>query len=558
MLHSAIVVEKRDSLLAWTILLAILTFALSLIGTFLVRSGILSFRARLCERPRAWRVHSADPGRGGYQRVNLVRLACAETVRGWLLRLVFSREGGLLANNILLCVCDHDRPLSARFILWYWSWSTGDKITVGPPYFNKAFLPVFGLAVLGAGIGPLLAWKRANRDQVRRNLIRIVMSTALVGVALIAGFGWPGWPSAFGIAAALFLGLATLLDLARRIGIGKATFPTALHRLVGLPRSAWGLYLGHLGMSVAAAGVVAAGLWKVEEIQVVQLGEPAQVGAYTFTLHEVENGLGPNYQTSKARVTVERQNNLITTLYPERRWYPVERQPTTEAGIDTHWHGDFLCGAGRPQSGRWIRDQILLQPGGAVDVAWRVVDDHCRTRLIGRPAASCWRALCPPQANRSASGVMEMTRYLILILMFLALPAYALNPGEMFEDPAKEERAREIGRQLRCLVCQNQSIFDSNAGLAYDLRVLVRERIAAGDGNGDVLNYISERYGDYVLLEPKMDTKNAVLWATPILALILSMGIAFGYLRRRKRAPGVGLSDQDRKAAQQLLKGDPS
>lgn len=151
-----------------------------------------------------------------------------------------------------------------------------------------------------------------------------------------------------------------------------------------------------------------------------------------------------------------------------------------------------------------------------------------------------------------------MFRYLIPVLMFLALPAHALNPGEMFEDPAKEERAREVGRQLRCLVCQNQSIFDSNAGLAYDLRVLVRERILAGDSNGEVLNYVSERYGDYVLLEPKMDTKNAVLWATPILALMISLGIALGYLSRRKGSPAGGLSDQDREAAQQLLKGDPS
>lgn len=361
LLHSAIVVEKRDSLLAWTILLAILTFALSLIGTFLVRSGILS----------SVHAFANDPERGVF-----ILLILALAVIGALILFawrvpklseggyfaLFSREGGLLANNILLCVATTIvfvgtlYPLALELV-------TGDKITVGPPYFNKAFLPVFGVAVLGAGIGPLLAWKRANRDQVQRTLVMIVFGTAIAGIALIVRFGWPGWPSAFGIAAALFLGLATLLDLARRIGIGKATFPNAIRRLVGLPRSAWGLYLGHLGMSVAAAGVVAAGLWKVEEIQVVQLGEPAQVGTYTFTLHEVENGLGPNYQTSKARVTVERKDKLITTLHPERRWYPVERQPTTEAGIDTHWHGDFYAVLGDPNQGGGFVTRYYYNPG---------------------------------------------------------------------------------------------------------------------------------------------------------------------------------------------------
>ena len=147
---------------------------------------------------------------------------------------------------------------------------------------------------------------------------------------------------------------------------------------------------------------------------------------------------------------------------------------------------------------------------------------------------------------------------LVLALLAGATPALALNPDEMFADPAKENRARDIGRQLRCLVCQNQSIFDSNAGLAYDLRVLVRERIDAGDTDRDVLRYVSGRYGDYVLLEPKMDAKNAVLWATPALGLAVAVGIALLYLRGRKRPAAMSLSDEDRLAAQKLLREDPS
>ena len=143
-----------------------------------------------------------------------------------------------------------------------------------------------------------------------------------------------------------------------------------------------------------------------------------------------------------------------------------------------------------------------------------------------------------------------------LVALLLATPALAINPGEMFEDPEKEARAREIGRELRCLVCQNQSIFDSNAGLAKDLRVLVRERMEAGDSDEEVLAYVADRYGDYVLLEPTKSAKNAVLWLTPAAALLMGLlGITL-YLRRRNMSQAVAvMSDEDRAAAKQLLQG---
>lgn len=142
----------------------------------------------------------------------------------------------------------------------------------------------------------------------------------------------------------------------------------------------------------------------------------------------------------------------------------------------------------------------------------------------------------------------------LLIALFLATPALAINPGEMFEDPAKEARAREIGRELRCMVCQNQSIFDSNAGLAKDLRVLVRERMEAGDTDQEVLTYVAERYGDYVLLEPTKSAKNAVLWLTPAAALILGLLGFTLYIRRRQEPQAVAvMSDEDRAAARKLL-----
>jgi cytochrome c-type biogenesis protein CcmH len=145
---------------------------------------------------------------------------------------------------------------------------------------------------------------------------------------------------------------------------------------------------------------------------------------------------------------------------------------------------------------------------------------------------------------------------MILALMLMPTSVLAVDADEMFTDPSQEARAREIGRQLRCLKCRNQSIFDSNASIAKDLRIVVRDRMRAGDSDAEVLDYIYERYGDYVLLNPRVSGQTAVLWATPLALLVLSgIGMAF-YLRGRSKAkPDAQLCDEDRSAAQALLRG---
>lgn len=146
---------------------------------------------------------------------------------------------------------------------------------------------------------------------------------------------------------------------------------------------------------------------------------------------------------------------------------------------------------------------------------------------------------------------------MILILAFLLVPAatLALDAAEMFEDPAQEARAREIGRQLRCLKCRNQSIFDSNAGIAKDLRVAVRERMVAGDTDEQILDYVHQRYGDYVLLNPKMSGQTLVLWVAPLaLAALAGLGMAVYFGAQRRSAGSPELTEDDRAAAQALLR----
>ncbi|HCQ64548.1 MAG TPA: heme lyase NrfEFG subunit NrfE [Rhodobacteraceae bacterium] len=361
LLHSAIVVEKRNALLKWTILLAILTFSLSLIGTFLVRSGILS----------SVHAFATDPGRGVFILVLLaLYVGGALTLYAWRgssigeggVFAIWSRESGLLINNLGLATATGVVFVGTLYPLFLELFN-GAKITVGAPYFNQSFLPVFGALMFAAGIGPFLSWKRARPAVVlRKAAIGLAVAAVLTAtIALILGLTEA--PGLFGSFIALWLAVATLQDLAARAGLPKAGPATALRRVAGLPRSAWGLYLGHLGLAVAAAGVVAVSVWKAEAIQTTQPGTPVEVGPYAFTLEEVESGTGPNYQTTIGQVTVTRGDTPIRVLKPERRFYPVEGQPTTEAGIATLWHGDIYAVLGDADGQGGFVTRYYYNPG---------------------------------------------------------------------------------------------------------------------------------------------------------------------------------------------------
>lgn len=151
---------------------------------------------------------------------------------------------------------------------------------------------------------------------------------------------------------------------------------------------------------------------------------------------------------------------------------------------------------------------------------------------------------------------MTMRALLLSLVLLTALPAQAVQPDEMLADPALEARARDLSKDLRCLVCRNESIDDSNAALARDLRILVRERITAGDSDAEVIAFLVDRYGEYVLLKPTLTGANLVLWIAGPAMLLLAGGIAFGYLRSRRRAeePGTeNLSEEERRRLKEIL-----
>ena len=348
LLHSAIVVEKRDALKTWTILLAILTFSMSLIGTFLVRSGVLTS------------VHSfaTDPERGMFILLLLViAIGGSLTLYAWRAPMLkggglfapISREGALVLNNLLLATATATVLLGTLYPLFLEALG-GGKVSVGPPYFNATFIPLMLPLIAALGVGPMLAWKRGDLKGVLARLK--VAFAATVAAAVIAGiFLWDrSIMGVLGLALAVWLAAAVLVELAERCGVRKGGGPAAWwRRAKGLPRASYGMTLAHFGLAVCMTGMTASSLWQSEHIGVMAPGESQDVGGYTYTFHGAESVSGPNYDATRGRLTVTSGGNTIATLSPERRQYLVSGRETTEAGIRTRPLGDLFATIGDAQ-----------------------------------------------------------------------------------------------------------------------------------------------------------------------------------------------------------------
>jgi len=353
LLHSAIVVEKRDTLKKWTVLLAILAFSLSLVGTFLVRSGVLS----------SVHAFATDPARGVFI-LGILAIAIggslllyawrAPALQAGGLFAPVSREGGLLLNNLLIATSCATVLLGTLYPLGV-DVLGGGKVSVGPPYFNATFVPLMVPMIVAMGVGPLLPWKRGDLAGALQRL-RWAMVIALAVAAFTLWVRWGGPVLAgLGMALAAWLGVATLVEHGERIKLFRAPFAESLRRARNLPRAAYGMTLAHLGIAIVIAGITGISAWKTESIQALLPGEGAEVDGYRFELVDVQEMQGPNYATRIATVRVSRDGEPVALLFPEKRWYPVQRQDTTEAAIHSGAMGDVYAVIGDPSGdGRWV------------------------------------------------------------------------------------------------------------------------------------------------------------------------------------------------------------
>jgi len=354
LLHSAIVVEKRDALKTWTILLAILTFTLSLMGTFLVRSGVLT----------SVHAFAVDPERG-----SAILLMLAVTTGGALtlyalrasslkvggLFAPISREGALVLNNLLLSVACAVVLIGTLYPLLL-DVMGGQKISVGPPFFNATFVPLMIPLVAAMAVGPLLAWKRADLPGAMGRLAVAALVTVAVALWSLYVHGVEPVMAVIAIALAAWAFMGAVVEIAERIKLFRIPLKDSVSRAKGLPRGAWGTFLSHAGLGIAIAGMVGTSAWMSEDIRMMRVGDSATVAGYTFTLDKVEEQRVANYVTEMGTFTLSRDGKVIATLYPEQRWYPVARMETTEAAIHTTLVSDLYAVLGdKAESGdAWV------------------------------------------------------------------------------------------------------------------------------------------------------------------------------------------------------------
>jgi len=373
LLHSAIVAEKRESLRAWTILLAILTFSLSVLGTFLVRSGILTS------------VHSfaADPARGIFVLVILFVLTGGSLVLFALragrltdngLFAPISREGGLLLNNLLLATGAGTVLLGTLFPMVADAFHMG-KISVGPPFFNIVFLPLMVPLVLAMAVGPHLSWKRGDLPGV---LSRLKLAAVAAVAMMVLTWVLDGGPSAVlyaagGIGLATWLLLGTLAEWAERVHLFSARPGEIWRRAINLPRGAWGMTTAHLGLAIVIAGITGATAWRVEKVQVMHLGDSVDIAGLQVRLDSVEDNVpGPNYVAMRGTFTAHRGARVVAVFHPERRQFAQPPTTTTFAAIRTNLIGDLYVVLGEPDGDGGYVTRIYHNPmvpwifGGAI------------------------------------------------------------------------------------------------------------------------------------------------------------------------------------------------
>ncbi len=344
LLHSAVVMEKRNALKVWTILLAILAFSLSLIGTFLVRSGVLT----------SVHAFASDPMRGTFILAILVLfIGGGLALFAWRAPLLkqgglfapISREGALVLNNLFLVTACATilvgtlYPLALEAI-------TGEKISVGAPFFNATFGPLFIPLLLVVPFGPLMAWKRGDLIGVSQRLLGAA-AIAVIGIAVTFALEVGGpvlLPFAVGIA--LFVIAGALTDLVERTGLLKVPVKTALARAVGLPRSAWGTAFAHLGLGITLLGIVGETQLGTERIAELKPGQTISIRRYDLHFDGVSNRQGPNYSELAAHFTLRRNGELLGVMEPSKRTFPSRDTSTTESALMTRGFGQLYLSLG--------------------------------------------------------------------------------------------------------------------------------------------------------------------------------------------------------------------
>jgi len=402
LLHSAVVMEKRNALKIWTILLAILTFSLSLIGTFLVRSGVLTS------------VHSFanDPRRGIFILAILVLFiggglmlfaARASVLKQGGLFAPVSREGALVLNNLFLTTACLTvltgtlYPLALEAL-------TGAKITVGGPFFNLTFGPLMMALMFAIPFGPLLAWKRGDLLGAAQRL----MAAFGVGLAAVAAvFALEGGNSVlapFGVGLAFYVMAGALVDLVERTGLFRLPLATVRTRAAGLPRSAWGSAIAHFGIALSMLGIISAATWGAERIVEVKPSQTVSLSGYDLTFEGLRQSRGPNYSALVGTFTVRKGNSIIGVMQPSKRSFATRSMTTNEAALMIRGAGQLYLSLGDSNDDGSTAIRLYYKPmvmliwlGAVVMMLGGALSLSDRRLRVGAPKPAAKSALAPAE-----------------------------------------------------------------------------------------------------------------------------------------------------------------
>ena len=397
LIHSLAVTEKRGTFKSWTVLLAIFTFALSLLGTFLVRSGVLTS------------VHSfaTDPKRGIYILAFLVVVIGGSlTLFAWRAHKVglggrfelVSRESFLLTNNVLLVVAAGSVLLGTLYPLFLDALGLG-KISVGPPYFELVFFLLMAPALFLMGVGPMARWKQASLPEIAVRLKWAFVVSLVTALLLPLTMGQWTPLASFGLLLALWIVASSVTTLLSRL---KQSPGPVVAKLRAQSRSYYGMLLAHVGVAVFVVGVTMVKSYESEKDVRLNIGETVELGGYAFRFDAIEDVRGPNYMAQRGTFSVTRGAASVARMYPEKRVYNVQKSPMTEAAIDTGFTRDLYVSLGEAvDGGAWVvrvhvkpfvdwiwGGCVLMALGGLLAVLDRRYRVAARTRTRDEPATA--------------------------------------------------------------------------------------------------------------------------------------------------------------------------
>jgi len=351
LIHSLAVTEKRGAFRSWTILLALGTFSLSLLGTFLVRSGVIT----------SVHAFATDPTRGLFILVLLVAVIGislllfawrAPRMQGGGSFKLISRDSALLANNILLSVASASVLLGTLYPLFLDALNMG-KISVGPPYFEATFVPLITPVVILMILGTFVRWKGDDGGRVLRRLAPAMVASVVIGLALAWWLDHLTWRTALGFVLTAWVVLGSVQLLVERLAARHGASFAA--RLRGVPSAWWGMWFAHLGIGIFIIGVTMINSFQSSSDVKMLPGQTAQLAGYTFLFNGVEEVPGPNWWAARATIDVSRGDRHIATLHPEKRVYTAQQMPMTQASIDVGPFRDVYTSLGeRVEDGGWI------------------------------------------------------------------------------------------------------------------------------------------------------------------------------------------------------------